>query len=196
MLVAGAALIVALAATASAGTPATKSALNKPQKKAVKRLIQNAAPGLSVANARNAENARNADTVDGANASDLRTASAFAENPTSSTLPAFPSFANVASATITTQASGRVLATASVELEGADADERGQCVIRIDGEDSQPYEVQPDDIGAGNEVVVAATFAVTRGPGTYTASLECRSLTGTVGEGQLGDQRLRTRPLS
>ena len=171
--------MVAVAGTAIAGPLATKSVLDKKEKKQVKNIAKNQvnklASGLSVAKA------TNADTVDGANASDLRTSSAFGENTT--VIPSLgAAFVPVATATITTQAAGRILATGSAELFGANADERGQCRIAIDGTNSAAYEVAPDDIGANNEIVNAVNFAVTRGPGTYTASLDCRAAAGTVGK--------------
>jgi hypothetical protein len=183
MLVAGAALVVALAGTAIAGPLATKSVLDKPEKKQVKKIAKNQvnklAPGLSVANA------ANAGTVDGANASDLKTSSAFNENTTfDSSLGT--SFVNVASATITTQSSGRILASGSADLFGGEIDETGACQIVIDGTGSADYHTEPDDIGAENNAVVAVNFAVTRPAGTYTASLQCRAVSGTVGKEDAG----------
>jgi hypothetical protein len=61
MIVAGAALIIALAGTAIAAPTAIKSVLDKKEKKQVKTIankrITKRAPGLSVANAANAANA-------------------------------------------------------------------------------------------------------------------------------------------
>ena len=177
MLVAGAALVVALAGTGIAGPLATKSALSKAEKKQTRKLavaeINKAAPRLSVAKA------ANADTVDGANASDLRTSSAFNQNNDVIPIPGGMDTV-VASATITTQSAGRILATGSAELLGADSDERGQCQIRIDGTDSFNYESAADDVGTDNEFVIAVNFAVERPAGTYTANLECRASAGTV----------------
>jgi hypothetical protein len=176
MIVAGAALVVALAGTAIAGPLATKSALNKAEKNQVKKLargeINKAAPGLTVANA---------NTVDGANASDLKTSSAFDENTTQvASLGA--SFVDVATATITTHSAGHVLATGSIQLDGDDSGEAGACEISIDGSDSAIYSSAPDDIGFGNPDVIAVNFAVTRPAGTYTARLKCFASVGTVGK--------------
>ena len=89
-------------------------------------------------------------------------------------------FTPVATATITTHGDGRVLASGSVELTGADIDERAQCDIDIDGTTSLFYEASPDDIGTGNEFVIAVEFARTLPAGAHTATLECRSLAGTI----------------
>jgi hypothetical protein len=172
MLVAGAALIVALAGSAMAGPLATKSGLNKQEKKQVNKLIKKAAPGLSVANA---------STVDGANASDLRTSSAFSQNTT--VIPNLgSSFVTVASTTITTQGSGRILAIGTATLRGADQNELGSCRVQIDGIDGFVYVAEPDDIGADNRIGVTALFAVTRPAGTYTANLQCAGQIGMIGK--------------
>jgi hypothetical protein len=183
MLVAGTALAFALAGTAIAGPFAMKSVLSKGEKKQVKSIARNQvkslAPGLSVANATNATNATNASNVDGASASDLKTSSAFNQNNDVIPIPGGMDTI-VASATITTQSAGRILASGSAELLGADTDERGQCQIRIDGTDSINYESAADDVGAENEFVIAVNFAVERPAGTYTANLECRASAGTI----------------
>jgi hypothetical protein len=72
MIVAGAALVVAVAGTAIAAPLATKALLNKKEKNQTRSIAQSeitkAAPGLSVASAQNATNAQSADgaqTVNG-----------------------------------------------------------------------------------------------------------------------------------
>ena len=184
MIVAGAALVVALAGTAIAGPLATKSVLVKAEKKQVKKISKNQAnlqidqraPGLSVANA---------NTVGGLKASDLKTSSAFNQNTTfDSSLGA--SLVTVASATIATQSSGRILATGSASLFGATGDETGACLIQIDGTSSADYFTEPDDITDENDAVIAVNFAVTRPAGTYTANLRCRAASGTVGKSAAG----------
>lgn len=160
MIVAGTALVVALAGTAIAGPLATTSRLSKPEKKQVRKLAR----------------------VEAKNAvADVRTSSAFNENGTQ-TSSLGGSFVNVASAKITTHSSGRILATGSAQLFGADVDEVGLCRIQFDGADSLMYEANPDDIGTGNSFVIAVNFAVTRPPGTYTARLQCMASIGTVGK--------------
>jgi hypothetical protein len=206
MIVAGAALVVALAGTAIAGPLATKSVFSKSEKKQVKQLakdqVNQLAPGLAVASANTAnaansantantagsastantaDNANNANTVDGANASDLKTSSGFDED-SSRIDPLGATPVTVAAATITTQSTGRILATGSAELFGADFGEQGACLILIDGTDSTIYHSAPDDIGTDNSFVIAVNFAVTRPAGTYTASLQCYAEDGTVGK--------------
>ena len=185
MVVSIIALVFALAGSAAAGV-ATVSVLNKKEKKQTRNIardeINKAAQGLSVANATNATSAISAisaSNVDGASASDLKTSSAFDQNNDVIPIPGGMDTV-VASATITTQSAGRILATGSAELLGADTDERGQCQIRIDGTDSFNYESAADDVGTENEFVIAVNFAVERPAGTYTANLECRASAGTL----------------
>src|SRR5215204_1099326 len=72
MIVAGTALIIALAGTAMAAPSAIKSILNKKEKKQVKNIAKNQvnklAPGLSVASATSADTAKRADTAANAEA--------------------------------------------------------------------------------------------------------------------------------
>jgi hypothetical protein len=180
------ALFIVLAGTALAGPGAiTKSQVKKIAKKQANKQITVRAPGLSVARAvsadtaTDAQNAQNANTVDGANASDLKTSSAFFQNGTF-IADLGGSFVDVASATITTQGSGRILAAGSAELAGADTDEVGACRIEIDGSISLLYSSAPDDIGTSNQFVIAVNFAVTRPAGTYTARLRCFAAAGTI----------------
>jgi hypothetical protein len=69
MIVAGAALVIALAGTAMAAPVAIKSILNKQEKKQVKKIAKNQvnklAPGLKVRSAGSADRADNADAVGG-----------------------------------------------------------------------------------------------------------------------------------
>jgi hypothetical protein len=176
MLVAGVALVLALAGTAIAAPQAIESVLNKKEKKQSRNIadqeIDKKAPGLSV---------KNASTVGGQSPASLKSYSAFGESGTViGSLGG--SDVDVADATITTQTSTRIMATGSAELFGADSNEVGQCEIDIDGDGSLAYEAEPDDIGTSNQIVIAVNFAVTRGPGTYTATLFCRSAGGTVGK--------------
>jgi hypothetical protein len=70
MVVAGMALIIALAGTAMAAPTAIKSVLSKKEKSQVKNIVNGLAPGLSVANAANASNAANAANANNANTLD------------------------------------------------------------------------------------------------------------------------------
>jgi len=93
LVVAGLALIVALAGTAIAGPIAVKSVLNKQEKKQVKKIAKNQAnrqivkqaAGLSVANAVNATNAQNATSANNANSVDGLSAAKFGKVYTTTT---------------------------------------------------------------------------------------------------------------
>src|SRR5262245_19229946 len=164
MAVAGTALVVALAGTAIDGPLASKSALSKPEKKQVRKIAK-----------------QETDAATSKLTTDLRTASAFDQNIDDiASLSGFDT--TVASATITTHSAGRILATGSAELVGAEGDEVGACSILLAGKDSADYESAPDDILQNNEITIAVSFAVERPPGTYTAALQCRSNTGTIGK--------------
>jgi hypothetical protein len=156
MIVAGTALVDALAGSAIAGPLATTSRLSKPEKKQVRKLARGEI-----------------------NKAGLRTSSAFTENQTF-IADLGTSFVPVAAATITTHSSGRILATGSAELEGVTSGEDPLCRLQIDGAFSDQYETDPDDIGDNNADIIAVNFAVTRPAGTYTATLECAVLGGTV----------------
>jgi hypothetical protein len=173
MIVAGVALIVALAGTAMAAPTAIKAVLDKKEKKQVKNIankqINKRAPGLSVANA---------NTVGGFSAAALQTSSGFNQDANVTNLTT--TFTNVATATITTRSTGRILATASAELDDGNGTDEGVCDIIIDGEDSFNYETSPDDITPPNAAVVAVNFAVTRPAGTYTASIRCAEVGASV----------------
>ena len=173
MIVAGTALVVALAGTAIAGPLATNSALSKREKKQVRKIatdqVNALASGLTVANA---------ERVDGANASDLRTSSAFNQDTNDLALPNLDT--NVVSTTITTHHAGGILATGSAELVGATGGEVGACSIVLAGKDSADYETTGDDVLDNNQFTISPSFAVTRPAGTYTAAVQCRAEAGTV----------------
>jgi hypothetical protein len=183
VIVAAVAIIAALAGTAIADPSALTSALNGKEKKQTRNIakdeIGKAAPGLSVAHA---GTANNANTLGGSSLANVKPVSGFGQS--ASVISSLGgSYVTVAQATITTTAnSTRILASGSAELTGADSDETGQCQIDIDGDSSLAYEVEPDDIGTGNQIVDSVNFATTRPPGTYTGRLNCRASSGTVGK--------------
>lgn len=141
--------------------------------------VPSAAAADEATHALSADTAADASSVGGKGASDLMTSSAFAEDSTGGVAIAQVGYTTVVSATITTTGERRIFASGSVELEGADGGEEGSCRIVIDGDNSTTYHSAPDDIGTGNAIVIAINFAVTRPPGTYTASLQCTA-TGTM----------------
>jgi hypothetical protein len=165
LVVAILALCVGVAGTAVASV-ATISVLTKKEKKQVRKISKR------IANKQIAKRT-------------LLTSSGFNENST--VIPSLgATFVTVASANITTHGNGRVLATGSAELSGADANETGACQIVIGGVASLAYDTDPDDIGADNKDIVAVNFARTLSAGTYTAALQCRAVTGTVGKNDAG----------
>ena len=174
-IIAMTALVVAVGGTAIAGPLANKSALSKSEKKQTKKLaqseIQKAAPTLSVANA---------DTVDGLDATALKVVSAATVNIALVSLTG--AYTPVATVNITTQAPSRILATGSVEMTGDTSDERAQCKLVIDGVSGPETETTFDDINTNNEAVVSMDFSVSRPAGTYTATVQCAALSGTVGK--------------
>jgi hypothetical protein len=94
----------------------------------------------------------------------------------------------VVSAPITTHGTGRILIDASAELQGADADERAQCSVRLDGSTvGLFYESTFDDIGTGNEATVSVNSAATGvAPGAHTVSMFCSALSGTITKDDAG----------
>jgi hypothetical protein len=112
MIVAGAALIIALAGTAMAAPTAIKSILNKKEKKQVKNISKNQvnalAPGLSVKHAKTADSATNADAVGGQSLANIVTGRS---DPTTGAQcdPQTTSFVECASVDVTLPHAGRVL---------------------------------------------------------------------------------------
>ena len=89
---------------------------------------------------------------------------------------------DVVTGQITTTGTSRVLIDASAELTGANADERAQCVVRLDGTlISLGFETTFDDIGTGNEATVSVVASQNNvAAGTHTMTMNCTSLAGTV----------------
>lgn len=89
---------------------------------------------------------------------------------------------DVVTGQITTTGTSRVLIDASAELTGANADERAQCVVRLDGNlISLGFETTFDDIGANNEATVSVVASQNDvAAGTHTMTMNCASLAGTV----------------
>src|SRR5262245_36799763 len=87
---------------------------------------------------------------------------------------------DVASTTIKAR-KGRVIAVASVELDGTagGADDRGRCRLRIAGVDGRPYlqDVPPDGAGRSN---VAITFGRQVGRGIHDVAVSCEAASGEL----------------
>jgi len=89
---------------------------------------------------------------------------------------------DVVSATISNESTSQIIINGTAELTGADADERAQCFIKLDGGIiSLGYESTFDDIGTNNEATVAAnSFANSVAPGAHTVAMTCFPLSGTI----------------
>jgi hypothetical protein len=185
MIVAGAALVFALAGTAIAGPIAIKSVLNKQEKKQVKAIaknqVNNLAPGLSVAkattatNATNATNANNANTLDNLEPSEL--SPAVGVNRTSD-LTLTDSFQTVTADNITVAATSRLVGNAAMHLDGdGGGNDRGDCQFRFSGVAGIGYS---SDIPINDETM-PVTGTTTVGPGTHSVLVEClRNVAGSV----------------
>lgn len=123
----------------------------------------------------------NADTLDGKDSSELETSSA-ATAGLAVDVPLAGVDQTVTSTTITTtSANSRVIAVASLELDGdqAGADDRGRCFLRIAGVDGPPYLDDVPASGVGRSTI-ALTFAGEVGPGTHDVALLCGVASGVV----------------
>ena len=89
---------------------------------------------------------------------------------------------DVVTGQITTTGPSQVLVAGTVELVGAQADERAQCTLRLDGNlISLGYETTFDDIGADNEASLTVLGSANNvAAGVHTATLHCATLNGTV----------------
>ena len=163
------------AMAAGLGRDSVKSKQIKDGKVKTKDLANDAATGAKVAEGTlgTVPSASDATTLGGKTTADLAGSSAFDQDASViNPLPAAET--NVAQATIATQSTGRVLASGVVEFAG---NGRVQCHIDIGGPDSLAYE----SASTGNEFVVAAEFARNNLPaGAHTATLICRTVSGTI----------------
>lgn len=191
MIVAGVALVVALAGTAIAGPSAIKSVLNKKEKKQTKNIANNQinalAGGLSVANARNATNATtatnatsattatNADLLDNLDSRQLSPAAGV--NRTAD-LTLTENFQTLTTTTITTAAAATLVGQASVHLDSDGGnDDRGDCRFNINGTAGIGYST---DV-VNNDETMPVTQTQSVGAGTHTVAVEClRNLAGNI----------------
>ena len=191
MVVAMIALVVAMAGTGYAASKISGSSIKKNTVPG-NRIKKNSLGGTQInesklgkvpkaAQADNATNATNANALGGKALAAVLPTSGSAQNADTATLAGFPG-TDVVTGTITTTAPSRILIDGTVELQGADADERAQCAIRLDGTQiSLSYETTFDDIGADNEATVAVDAAGNNvAAGAHTVVLLCQALSGTV----------------
>jgi hypothetical protein len=124
--------------------------------------------------------AQEADTVKGLAPTDFTTSSAYAAND-GQPVDLGPDFTDAVQAEISTQADGRVLASASAELlaQGPNS-ESGSCRIVIEDVAGPIFEGRADSPGTVRQLVIAVNFARELPAGDYLVELECRSETGTV----------------
>jgi hypothetical protein len=142
MIVAGAALIIALAGTAMAAPTAIKSVLNKQEKKQTKNIAKNQvnklAPGLSVRRAETAaraDTAANADAVGGSALANI--AVARSETPGAQCDPNSTTLLDCVTVNMTLPHEGRVLLIGTAgHVAFGGAQSAGNCLFRVDGVNS------------------------------------------------------------
>ena len=156
MVVAGLALVAALAGTALAGPLASKSGLNKPEKKQVKKIAKNQvntlAPGLSV---KRAGSAANADSLGGQTLANI--AVARSDTPGAQCDPTSAALIDCATVNLTLPHEGRVLLIGTAgQIAFNNAQTAGNCLFRIDGVNSGGA------VTIGNQYAPAVTGAGAR----------------------------------
>ena len=179
-----AALVVALAlaisvVSTSTAAPAFKLTAGKVKKIAQKQIAE-AAPTLSVNKAKSADLATNANALGGRSLAQVKPVLAVAQNSAITAVP--PGGLDVVTVSFTLAAPSTVALSSSIELLGAEADERALCNARIDGTTiSLGYETTFDDINTSNEAVVSVVSGSANvAAGAHTATVNCVSLAGTV----------------
>jgi hypothetical protein len=195
MIVAGLALIIALAGTAMAAPTAIKSILNKKEKKQVKNISKNQvtalAPGLSVKHANTADTANKASDADALGGVELKNiAVARSDQPGAQCDPSSTTPITCTTVSMTLPHEGRVLliGTAGQIAFGA-GQTAGNCLLRVDGVNSG------GSVQIGNQYAPAVTgvtarefpngFATTNvvGPvsaGAHNFSMACNQTDGDV----------------
>ena len=170
MIVTGVVLAIALAGTAIAGPSAITSALNKSEKKQVKKIAKNQvnklASGLSVGNS---------DKLDQL---DSKQVSPAADSLRTADLALGDNFADVTTATITVAAPSKLVANAVAHLSSNGGNnDRGSCRLIIDGTAGIDYS---QDVPAGDATLpVIETRSVAAG--THTVTLSClKNVAGVV----------------
>ena len=189
MVVAGLALVVALAGTAIAGPLAGKSALNKSEKKQVKKIakkqVNTLAPGLSV---KRAATAADADALGGETLANI--AVARSDTPGGQCDPTSPTLVVCATVNLTLPHEGRVLLIGTAgHIAFNNAQTAGNCLFRVDGENSGGAvtignQYVPDVTGVGARAFPNG-FANTRvtapvSAGAHTFALACSETTADV----------------
>jgi hypothetical protein len=176
------ALIFALGGSAIAGPDAitsvvTKKKVKKIAKKQANKVLDRREGKLNV---KSAKTAGDADKLDGKDASELETSSASTPG-LDADVPLTNMDQRVVTTTITTSGTGRVIALASLEMDGdqAGADDRGRCQLQIGDVAGPPYLQEVPASGAGR-TSFALTFGQELGAGTHEVALQCRAASGVV----------------
>lgn len=184
LVVAGAALVIALAGTAVADPLAVTSVLNKKEKKQVKKIangqIKKLAKDLSVATAANATNAQNAANADNAarlNGLDPTQLSPSTGVNRTDDVTLTNNFDTVMTATITTAADSRLVANGALHLDSNAGGSRADCRFVFDGVAGIGYS---SDIPINDETMpVVGTTTVAAG--LHTVTLQClKNVAGDV----------------
>ena len=170
VIVAGVALVIALAGTAIAGPSAITSVLNKSEKKQVKKIAKNQinklASGLTVGNS---------DKVDQLDSKQISPA---ADVLRTADLALGDNFADVTTTSITVAGPSRLVANAVVHLSSNGGNnDRGSCRLVIDGTAGIDYS---QDVAAGDATLpVIETRSVAAG--AHTVTLQClKNVAGVV----------------
>ena len=124
-----------------------------------------------VPSAASATNATDADKLDGKDASQLQTASAYAEEEPNLALTGVPQ--DVVTTSVTTTGT-RIVATASLTVDGnGNDDDTAACRLQIAGTAGFTYVHDIPDHVAQEGSNMALTFARTVSPGTHSVELTC-----------------------
>lgn len=167
--VAALALVAALTGTALADSEVHSSAVTKKRVKKIARKVANKqitkrAPDLSVASAEDAE------TLDGQDSSEFKTASGYAQR--TDVLPVGNQFTDIATTNVATATRSRVLASASLELEGTGGDDV-VCRVNIAGRNGPENRASIPDTTFDRDTLSVA-FARVLPAGTHGVTLQCR----------------------
>ena len=175
MVVAALAAVACVGGVATAGPDATSSAITKKKVKKVSKKVANKeitarAPTLTVGNS---------EKVDNLDAAQITPATSV-DTTGQPDLDLTGDFQTVLTTTLTTAASGRVLATAAVELNSTGGnDDNGVCRIDIAGGQSLNFITDIPDSSVDRQSL-AVVYGPSLAAGTHTIQLQCRDNGGDV----------------
>ena len=162
--------VLALSGTAVATPSAARLTATK-VKKIAKKEIAKAAPNLSV---------KNAGTLGGKTAAQITPVLTTAQSSSVINVP--NGGVDVVQVAFVLNAASHIAVSGVVELQGADSDERAQCLAKLDGSSiSLGYETTFDDIGANNEASLAVQGqSAAVAAGAHIVTISCSQLAGVV----------------